>query len=75
VDFSHPCLLWSSLLIGMVGAGIFIYGKRQASLRHLGIGIALAGVVPFMPSLLVMWSLAGALLGLLFIPARDSPVA
>ncbi len=53
-------LLFSSLIIGTVGLGMFLYGKRKPEPKCLGIGAVMCVYPYFVHSLLVMWLIAGA---------------
>ncbi len=66
-----PGLLLSSLLIGTVGVGLFMYGKRQADLKFLGAGVFMAAFPYFVHSLLLMWVIAGACSAALFVANRS----
>ena len=59
MDFSTPWLL-SSLCVGSVGTGLFVYGKKQVRLPQLLAGIALVLESTFVPS--VPWMLVLAAL-------------
>lgn len=59
MDLDNPAVLFSGLLIGAVGMGFFIHGKKNADLRSLLAGIALS-VIPLVGhSLLVLWGTTG----------------
>lgn len=53
-------VLFSSLLIGAVGLGLLIYGKRRPEPKCLLIGIAMCVYPYFVSSLVVMWLIAAA---------------
>ena len=72
MDFSHPWALFSGLLIGLIGMAVFIYGKKQTDLKCLGVGVVLCVFPYFVTSLLLMWGLTVACLGLLYASARSS---
>jgi len=55
--------LLSSLLIGSVGMGIFVYGKRVQDLRALGCGVTLMAFPYFVHSVILMWVIAVACVG------------
>ncbi len=59
--------LLASLVIGSVGLGLFMYGKRQRRVPHLLAGIALMVYPYFVGSVPVMAVIAGGLLGLLYL--------
>ncbi len=56
-----------SLLISSVGVGLFLYGRKQARLPHLVIGIVLVGYTYFVPSLLVMVLIGAGLIVVLWV--------
>lgn len=69
MDFSDPSIVISAFLIGMVGMGLFIYGKKSEEPKCLGAGIAMCVFPMFIHSLLVMWALTGlCLAGAWFLP-------
>jgi hypothetical protein len=53
-------LLFSGLLIGTVGVGMFIYGKKRPEPKCLLIGIAMCVYPYFVSSLALMWVIAVA---------------
>lgn len=57
MDLSNPGVLLSSLLIGAVGMGMFMYGKRMPEPKYIGIGLALCVFPIFVHSLILMWAL------------------
>ena len=70
MNLSDPGVLISGLFIGMVGVALFIYGKKQANLRCLAAGAALCIYPYFVTSLLLMWLIAAACLGVLALLSR-----
>lgn len=72
MDLDHPWALFSGLLIGTVGFAVFMYGKKQANPRCLGIGVALSVFPYFVSSLLLMWALAAAFFVALYASARHA---
>lgn len=59
MELDNPAVLFSGLLIGAVGMGFFLYGKKNADFRSLLAGVALS-VIPFVGhSLLVLWGTTG----------------
>jgi hypothetical protein len=60
----------ASVLIGSVGLGVFIYGKRQSRLPHLIVGGLLLVYPYFVPNLWLMLGIAVVLLLGLFVVAR-----
>ena len=59
--------LLASVLIGSIGLGLFVYGKKQRRPPHLAAGILLMVYPYFVPSVALMFVIAGALLGLLYL--------
>jgi hypothetical protein len=55
------------MLIGSIGLGLFVYGKKQRRPPHLAAGILLMVYPYFVPSIAAMFLIAGALLGLLYL--------
>jgi len=53
-------LLFSGLLIGTVGVGMFIYGKKRPEPKCMLIGIAMCVYPYFVSSLALMWVIAVA---------------
>lgn len=61
MDLSFGTLL-ASLVVSSVGFGLFLYGKRQARVPHLVVGMAMMGYPYFVPAPLAMCSVAVALI-------------
>jgi hypothetical protein len=61
-----PNSLLASLLIGVVGFAVFVYGKKQQRAPHLLVGLALMIYPYFVADPAVMTGLAVCLLGLLW---------
>jgi hypothetical protein len=55
------------MLIGSIGLGFFVYGRRQRRGPHLAVGILLMVYPYFVPGVLAMFLIAAALVGLLFL--------
>ena len=58
--------LFFSLLIGSVGTGLFIYGRKQTRIPHLVVGLVLVIYPYFVPNLWLMAGIAAALLAALW---------
>jgi hypothetical protein len=58
MDLSDLNSLLSSIVIGAIGMGLFIYGKKTQEFKTLGIGIAMCVYPYFVHSLLLMWGIA-----------------
>jgi hypothetical protein len=65
MDFD-PWLLFSGVLIGLIGTGIFIHGKKEANLKCLGAGVALCVFPYFVHSIILMWVITAGCLGGLY---------
>ncbi|VAX38492.1 hypothetical protein MNBD_PLANCTO03-240 [hydrothermal vent metagenome] len=72
LSLDNPALLFSGLLLGIVGMGFFLYGKKQARLDCLAIGIILSIVPMVAHSLLIIWGVAAACLGGFFVLSRTT---
>src|SRR3954452_20379228 len=51
MDENH---LWVSLVLGSIGAGMFLYGKKAGRMVPLGAGLGLMVVPYFIPNVLLM---------------------
>ena len=63
---TDPNALLASLLIGVVGLALFVYGRKQHRFPHLLVGLALMVYPYFVPAALPMAAIAAALLLLLW---------
>lgn len=70
MDLDNPGLLLSSLLIGLLGFSLLVYGKKSGNLRALGIGLAMCVFPYFVHSLALMWGLTAAGIGGLCVRPR-----
>jgi hypothetical protein len=59
--------LLASVVIGSIGLGFFLYGKKQRRAPHLAAGILLMVYPYFVPGVGLMIGIAGALVGLLYL--------
>jgi hypothetical protein len=59
--------LLASVLVGSIGLGLAVYGKRQRRVPHGVAGVLLMVYPYFVPSLALMLVIAAALLGLLYL--------
>jgi hypothetical protein len=62
--------LLSSLLVGTVGMGLFVYGKKQARFPQLFVGMAMMAYPYFVASTLWMLVIAGGLVVGLWLSTR-----
>ena len=69
MDFS-PGNLFASMLIGSIGFGLFIYGKKQQRLPQLVTGIVLSIYPFFVASAAWMVAIGVAVLGVLALVVR-----
>lgn len=60
----------ASIVVGSVGLGLFIYGKKQRRSLHLAAGILLMVYPYFVSSIPLMFVIAAAVLGLLYLAKR-----
>src|SRR5262249_18320756 len=70
MNLDHPLVLVSGLFIGLVGMALFMYGKKETNLRVLGVGAVLCVYPYFVSSLLLLWLIAAACIGLLALSAK-----
>lgn len=68
--FDSPWLLVSGLVIGMLGCGLVLYGKKQEDLKCLAGGAVLCVFPYFVHSVLVMWAVTAVCAGLLYVWRR-----
>jgi len=67
MEFSSAGFL-ASFLVGTVGLGLFVYGRKQLRTPQLVVGIAMMAYPYFIESAAVICAVAGALLiGLAFV--------
>ncbi len=62
--------LLASLIIGVVGLAVFVYGKKQGRFPHLVAGIALMAYPYFVTNVLLMGGIAVTLLAGLYAVVR-----
>jgi hypothetical protein len=72
MEFDNPWALASSLLIGSLGMGLFIYGKKNESFKPIAAGVVLMVFPYFVHSVLLMWALTVVCVGGLWAAARGS---
>lgn len=71
MDLSNPWSLLSGLVVGLVGLGLLMYGKKEQSPAPIVAGLVLCIVPYFIASLLLTWLLAAGCLGGLFALSRN----
>ena len=66
MDLGNPWMLMSGLLIGIVGMVLFNYGRKEADLKTLGVGVAMCVFPYFAATMLMLWLGFAALVGALY---------
>ena len=62
--------LFSSFVVSSVGFGFFLYGKKEARVPPLAAGLALMVFPAFVSSAALMFGIAGAVVGGLWVATR-----
>lgn len=73
MNLGDPWLLFSGLIIGVAGLWMLRMGKREANLRCLAVGLGLCVYPYFVSSLAVLWLVAAAMVGGLYLWSRVLP--
>lgn len=60
MELDSPAVLFSALIIGTVGFGMLIYGKKAEDLRVLLAGAVLSIIPFFGHTLLALWGMTAA---------------
>ncbi|MEM7683090.1 MAG: hypothetical protein AAF288_14140 [Planctomycetota bacterium] len=63
MDLSRPDVLFSGMLISLVGMAMFLYGRKAADPPCLVVGVVLSLIPWFAQSMLVLWALFAICLG------------
>ena len=63
----NPSTLFAWTVIGSIGLGLFVYGKKQRRVPHLGAGVLLMVYPYFVPGLGATVGIAAGVLALLFL--------
>lgn len=71
MDLDNPASLFSGLLIGLIGMGLFMYGKKAQKLPHALAGVALCVFPYFVASVMLSWLITAACLGGLYLVSRE----
>jgi hypothetical protein len=59
--------LFASVVIGSIGLGLFLYGRKQRRVPHAAVGIALMGFPYLVASPWWIWSIGAGLLAALYL--------
>ena len=59
MNMDNPAVLFSGIIIGALGMGFFVYGKKSADLKALGLGVVFSILPLVAHSLLVIWGVTG----------------
>lgn len=70
MDLDNPAVLFSGILIGALGLGFFMHGKRNADFRTLLAGVALSVLPLTAHTLLVLWGCTGLCASALYVSNR-----
>ena len=62
--------MFTSMMIGLIGFALLMYGKRQSRFPHLAAGVALVAYPWFISSLLLQLLVGAAIAGLLVAATR-----
>lgn len=72
MDLTNTGLLISGLIVGAIGMGIFLYGKKQGNFKCIAVGLGMSIFPYFAPTVLMTWLIAGACLaGLYLLPSGE----
>ena len=63
MDLSNPWVLMSGLILGAIGMGLCVYGKKQMDIRCLAAGVALCIAPYFIASMAVLWLVSFGVMG------------
>ena len=66
MDLGNPWILFSGIIIGLVGMLMFNYGRKEPDLRVLSAGIVLCIYPYFVGSLIILWLVFAAVVGGLY---------
>lgn len=65
-----PNALLASMMVGILGAALFVYGKKQVRIPHLVVGLLMVAYPYFVPGALLIAGIGVALLLLLWLVVR-----
>ncbi len=70
MNFDDPGVMLSGVLIGTVGMGLFLYGKKAADYRALLMGVALSVLPLVAHTMLLLWGVTGACATVMYVSRR-----
>ena len=70
MDMDNPAVLFSGIIIGAIGMGLFVYGRKSSDLQSLGLGVIFSILPFFAHTLLVIWGISGLCASLAYISRR-----
>jgi hypothetical protein len=70
MDLSSTGSLYASLLVGSIGLGLFMYGRKLNRMPQVGVGASMMVYPYFVTGVVPMLSLCGLLLGGLWMLQR-----
>lgn len=60
MNLDSPAMLFSGLIVGTLGLGLFLYGKKAERPAPLAIGLGVSALPLVVHSLVVLWAIVGA---------------
>lgn len=72
MDVSNPWSLISGIMLGVLGMGLFIYGKKSQQFAPIFAGAALCAIPYFVASAALAWLLAAVCIAGLYVHARTA---
>lgn len=66
MDLGNPWILFSGIIIGLVGMLMFNYGRKEPDLRAVSAGLVLCIYPYFIGSVVVLWLIFAAVIGGLY---------
>lgn len=70
MDLGDPGVLISGLILGAVGTGMFVYGKKSEQYLIMFVGAIIAAIPYFVASILFSWLAAAGCVGGLYLHNR-----
>lgn len=70
MNLDSPAALFSGLVIGTVGLGLFLYGKKAERPAPLAVGLGMCALPMLVHSLAAMWAITGASVAILWVAGK-----